>query len=122
MATDETKTGEAEDHEFAEIDRGVSQPEDTLQVEDLDRVCMDVTADLGSCQMNVRDVLELRRGSLVALDKLAGEMTELRVNGLSLARGEVVVIGDMLHVRIGEIVGQEEKPGTIEAEGDEGAT
>ena len=82
MTTDETKSGEAADHEFTEIGQGVARPEDTLQVDDLDTVRMDVTADLGSCQMNVRDVLKLHRGSLVALDKLAGEMTELRVNGI----------------------------------------
>ena len=59
--------------------------------------------------MLVREVLELKRGSIVQLDKLAGEMTDIYVNGLHLARGEVVVIADVLHVRIGEIVGREEK-------------
>ena len=122
MDIEETKPGEAANHEFTEIGQGVAQPDDTLEVNDLGRVRMEVTADLGSCQLSVREVLELTRGSLVALDKLAGEMTELRVNGLALARGEVVVIGDVLHVRIGEIVGQEERPGTIEAESDEGTT
>jgi len=55
--------------------------------------------------MLVREVLDLKQGSIVPLDKLAGEMTDIYVNGIPLAKGEVVVIGDSLHVRVGEILG-----------------
>jgi flagellar motor switch protein FliN/FliY len=48
-------------------------------------------------------------GAVIQLDKLAGEMTDIYLNGLPLARGEVVVIGDSLHIRIGEILGAAEK-------------
>jgi len=51
----------------------------------------------------------------VQLSKLAGEMTDIYLNGLPLARGEVVVIGDTLHVRIGEIVGQEKQGDVFDA-------
>ncbi|MBM3290634.1 MAG: flagellar motor switch protein FliN, partial [Candidatus Hydrogenedentes bacterium] len=70
---------------------------------------------LGACTMLVRDVLALQRGSVVQLSKLAGEMTDIYLNGLPLARGEVVVIGDTLHVRIGEIVGQEKQGDVFDA-------
>jgi flagellar motor switch protein FliN/FliY len=97
----------ARDHTFAEIEPVAAPPGAHLKLDDLKRVKLTVSADLGSCSMLVREVLDLQRGSVVQLSKLAGEMTDIYVNGLALARGEVVVIGDTLHVRIGEITGQE---------------
>ena len=98
----------ASEHTFEEIVPAAGPPQQHLAIEDLDKVHLNISADLGSCLMLVRDVLELKRGSVIQLSKLAGEMTDIHVNGLPLARGEVVVIGDMLHVRIGEIIGQEQ--------------
>ncbi|MDZ4860697.1 MAG: FliM/FliN family flagellar motor switch protein [Candidatus Hydrogenedentes bacterium] len=98
-----------EDHTFEEIVPVAGPPNAHLKMDDLRRVKLVVSADLGSCNMLVREVLELQRGSVVQLSKLAGEMTDIYVNGQTLARGEVVVIGDTLHVRIGELVGQEHK-------------
>lgn len=98
----------ATDHTFEEIVPTGVAPHDHLAIEDLNNVKLTITADLGTSAMLVRDVLELKRGSVIQLSKLAGEMTDIFVNGLPLARGEVVVIGDTLHVRIGEIVGQEQ--------------
>lgn len=105
----------ASDHTFEEIEPIVGEgPSQHLAVDDLKRVKLPISAHLGSCTMLVRDVLQLRRGSVVRLDKLAGEMTDIYVSNLPLARGEVVVIGDVLHVRVGEIVGQE-----LRSEGEE---
>lgn len=104
---DKSQPRHAADHTFEEIvPAPVTSPE-RLVIEDLNYVKLSITADLGTSDMLVRDVLELKRGSVIQLSKLAGEMTDIYVNGLPLARGEVVVIGDALHVRIGEIVGQE---------------
>lgn len=98
-----------ENHRFEEIVPVAGPPTANLTLDDLKNVKLTVSADLGSCKLLVRDVLELRRGSVVRLSKPAGEMTDIYVNGLPLARGEVVVIGDTLHVRIGELIGQEDK-------------
>ena len=87
---------------------------DHLTLDDLKKVCLTLSADLGNASMLVRDVLELKRGSVVALDKLAGEMTDILVNGIPLAKGEVVVIADALHVRVADIIGA----GGIEEEQD----
>ena len=103
-------------HEFEEISDNI-EPAGNLSIEDLNRVRLTVTADLGKCTMLVRDVLELQRGSVVQLDKLAGEMTDILVNGLPLAKGEVIVIGDTLHVRVGDIVGSGERPEGLGVEG-----
>lgn len=94
-------------------------PQQHLNIEDLGQVCLQIAADLGQSLMFVRDILELKRGSIIQLDKLAGEMSDIYINGLPLARGEVVVIGDTLHVRIGEIIGTEDKAEETEEEEDE---
>ncbi len=77
----------------------------TLQMDDLREVPATVTADLGSCDIYVRDILGLDKGSVLALTKLAGEMADVMVNGVPIARGEIVVLGDSLNVRIAEIYG-----------------
>lgn len=110
----DTEDKQAQQHEFREVNPQAIPGGERLSFDDLKEVRMDITAHLGSCSMTVREVLGLRRGSVVRLDKMAGEMTDIYVNGLPLARGEVVVIADELHVRIGEIVGQEDRTGLEE--------
>ena len=80
-----------------------SQSPEHLSTDDLSEVHLTLSADLGRCTVLVREVIELRRGSVLPLDKLAGEMVDLMLNGVPFAKGEVVVIGDNLHVRIAEI-------------------
>ncbi|HOV73339.1 MAG TPA: FliM/FliN family flagellar motor switch protein [Candidatus Hydrogenedentes bacterium] len=76
-----------------------------MGIEDLKKVRLVLTIDLGQTTLAVRDVLELKQGSVVPLNKLAGEMTDIFVNGIPLAKGEIVVIADGIHVRIAEIIG-----------------
>lgn len=76
-----------------------------LMLEDIGEVKLSVAADLGSLQMSVREVLELRVGSVVQLNKMAGEMTDLTVNNLQFAKGEIVVLGDSLNVRFVDFLG-----------------
>jgi flagellar motor switch protein FliN len=110
---------EPQQHEFREVRPQAASGSEHLSLDDLNQIKMEVTAHLGTCSMTVREVLGLRQGSVVPLDKLAGEMTDIYVNGLPVARGEVVVIADDLHVRIGEIVGQEARAG-LEEDHDDG--
>jgi flagellar motor switch protein FliN/FliY len=105
----ETEGKQPQDHEFREVEPRSTYSEEHIALDDLRQVKMTLTAHLGSCSMSVREVLALKRGAVVTLDKAAGEMTDIFVNGLPLARGEVVVIADELHVRIGEVVGQEDR-------------
>jgi flagellar motor switch protein FliN len=65
---------------------------------------LDVTVELGRIQMLIRDVLELSSGSIVELDRVAGEPVDLLVNGRLIAKGEVVVIEDNFGIRITEII------------------
>lgn len=66
-------------------------------------VPLQVTVELGRTKKSIKEVLELSNGSIVELDKLAGEPVEIQVNGHYLAKGEVVVIDENFGVRITEI-------------------
>lgn len=67
------------------------------------------TVELGRANMQVKDVLELGPGSVVELEKLAGEPVDVLVNNRPFARGEVVVIDECFGVRVTEIVNQTER-------------
>jgi len=96
------------DTQLAEVeelhDEGDVSAFDCLALDDLMNVRLTVTADLGHAPLKVREVVALKVGSIVTLNKMAGELTDIYVNGLPLARGEVVVINDSLHVRMSEIL------------------
>jgi flagellar motor switch protein FliN len=67
------------------------------------------TVELGRTQMPVKHVLELQKGSVVELDRVAGEPVDIFVNEHLMARGEVVVVDDKFGVRITELIAPETK-------------
>ncbi|HHY68952.1 MAG TPA: flagellar motor switch protein FliN [Bacillota bacterium] len=69
---------------------------------------LSVTVELGKAKCYVKDLLNLTMGSIVELDKLAGDPVDILINGKLFARGEVVVIDENFGVRIQEIVNKEE--------------
>ncbi len=72
-------------------------------------ILMDVpvhlTVELGSCQLPMRDVLQLNVGSVVQLDKVADQPVDLHVNQKIVARGEVVVVENRFGIKITELIG-----------------
>lgn len=77
-------------------------------------VPLQVTVELGRTRKLIRDILELTPGSIIELDKLAGEAVDILVNGKLIAKGEVVVIDDNFGVRIVEIVSPLERSYTLQ--------
>ncbi len=67
-------------------------------------VALEVSVELGRSQMSIGEILALRTGSVIELDKLAGEPVDVSVNGTLIARGEVVVVDEKFGVRITEVV------------------
>jgi len=65
---------------------------------------LQVTVELGRTQKLIRDILEFGAGSIIELDKLAGEPVDILVNGKAIAKGEVVVIDESFGVRITDII------------------
>ena len=70
----------------------------------LSEVCLPINVELGHSRMKIKEILELRPGSIVQLDKLPDEPVELYVGDKPLAIGEVVVVEERLGVRITEII------------------
>ena len=67
-------------------------------------VSMRVTVELGRTRMQLAQILELQHGSVVELDRLAGDPVDVFVNDCMVARGEVVVVDDKFGVRITEMI------------------
>jgi flagellar motor switch protein FliN/FliY len=67
-------------------------------------VDLDLRIELGRTHMYLEDVLKLKRGSVVTLDKLAGDPVDVFVNGRLVARGEVLVLNDNFCVRVTELL------------------
>lgn len=77
------------------------------QAENLDLIMdvpLQVTVEIGRTHRKVQDILEFSKGSLVVLDRLAGDQVDLFVNGKCIARGDVVVVDDNFGVRITEVL------------------
>ncbi len=72
-------------------------------------VPLDITVELGRTKKQIREILQFGIGTIVELDKLAGEPMELLVNGKFIAKGEVVVIDESFGVRITDIVNQSKR-------------
>ncbi|MCL6475120.1 MAG: flagellar motor switch protein FliN [Firmicutes bacterium] len=72
-------------------------------------VPLELTVELGRKRMFIKEVLELTIGSIVELDRIAGEPVDVLVNGRIMARGEVVVIEDNFGIRITEIINPQEQ-------------
>lgn len=66
-------------------------------------VPMRVTVELGKARQKIKNILDYNMGSVIVLDKIAGEAVDILVNGKRIGRGEVVVIDDNYGVRITEI-------------------
>lgn len=67
-------------------------------------VPLELSVEIGRTTKLVREILEFTKGSLIILDKLAGEQVDLFVNGRCIAKGDVVVVDDNFGIRITEIV------------------
>ena len=74
----------------------------------LKEVELDVRIELGKTRMYLEDVLRLRKGAVVTLDKLAGDPVDIYVNGRLVARGEVLVLNDNFCIRVAELVAGKE--------------
>lgn len=84
--------------------------EDHANQEMLMKVPLEVSVEIGRTKKRVKDILEFTQGSLVVLDKMAGEQADLYVNGQCIARGDIVVVEDNFGIRITEIISRNLNP------------
>jgi flagellar motor switch protein FliN len=69
-------------------------------------VAVTLALEVGRVRMSVRDLLQLAPGAIVELDRLAGEPLDVLVNGVRVARGEVVVVNEKFGIRLTEVVSE----------------
>jgi flagellar motor switch protein FliN/FliY len=79
-------------------------PTEAASIDLVGEVELEVRIELGQTRMHLEDVLKLRKGSVVTLDRLAGDPVDIYVNGRLVARGEVLVLNDNFCVRVAELV------------------
>ncbi|HEY5288094.1 MAG TPA: flagellar motor switch protein FliN [Solirubrobacteraceae bacterium] len=97
----------AEAIEYEQFDQnptsdGVSAPDPDLSR--LSDIPMELSVEIGRTHMTVGETLDLRVGSVVALERQAGEAADLLVNGTAIARGEVIVMDERYGLRVTEIL------------------
>jgi flagellar motor switch protein FliN/FliY len=89
---------------------GEGGPPEKVSMDLLRDVTLDLKIELGRTRLHLEEILQLRRGSVVTLDKLAGDPVDIFVNGRLVARGEVLVLNDNFCVRVAELIGSDSIP------------
>ena len=89
------------------VTTGETGGDGTPELERLYDVPVELAVEIGRTQMTIRETLALGPGSIVTLNRLAGEPVDLLVNGKPIARGEVVVIDEEFGLRVTEVVASE---------------
>jgi flagellar motor switch protein FliN/FliY len=79
----------------------------------LENIDVVLTVEVGSAEIKIRDLLRLNEGSVIELDRLAGDPLDILANGTMIAKGEVVMVGERFGVRFSEIVAPEERVESI---------
>jgi flagellar motor switch protein FliN/FliY len=94
---------------FSSFDEPALQPNEVSNLNMLLDIPLQVTVELGRTKRSVQEILELSPGSIIELDKLAGEPVDILVNNKLVAKGEVVVIDENFGVRVTDIISQSER-------------
>ena len=95
--------------QFASFDTNVISQSEARNLNMLLDIPLQVTVELGRTKRSVKEILELSSGSIIELDKLAGEPVDILVNSRLIAKGEVVVIDENFGVRITDVLSQAER-------------
>ena len=80
----------------------------------LENIEVTLSIEVGRTDMTIRDLLRLNEGSVVELDRLAGEPLDIYVNGAIIARGEVVKVGERYGIRFTDVVDPEERAESVQ--------
>ncbi|MEK9598147.1 MAG: flagellar motor switch protein FliN [Alphaproteobacteria bacterium] len=80
---------------------------DNLRI--LENIEVNLTVEVGSAELKIRDLLRLNEGSIIELDRLAGDPLDILANGTMIAKGEVVMVGERFGIRFSEIVSPEKR-------------
>jgi len=110
---EETESSSVEEVSFEEQATAVNpkkgSPGDKLDVDFLNDVPMTITVELGVGNITIKDLLQLGEGSVLELNKLAGEPLEVKLNDRLVSKGEVVVLNEKYGIRLTDVINPDEK-------------
>ena len=118
METDNNKTEKVQEKSLKGIEKLADEIQagdralNKLRVQNLDFILdipLRVTVELGKARVVIKDLLQMAQGSVIELDKLAGEPLDVYVNGKMVARGEVVTVGEKFGIRLTDIISPVER-------------
>ncbi len=92
---------------FAEDSGGA--PAESASLENILDIPVTMSVEIGSTKINIRNLLQLNQGSVVELDRLAGEPLDVMVNGTLVAHGEVVVVNEKFGIRLTDVISAQER-------------
>ena len=99
--------------EMAEEDQVETKTEVVENLKVLENIDVELPVEVGRTEITIRDLLRLNEGSVVELERLAGDPLDILINNTKIAKGEVVMIGERFGVRFGEIVDPEKRMESI---------
>ena len=102
----------AVDESQAVDEQAVAPKSEKVSVENLrvlENIEVNLTVVVGGTELKIRDLLRLNEGSVIELDRLAGDPLDILANGIVIAKGEVVMIGERFGIRFTEIVDPEKR-------------
>ncbi len=101
---------ETEAMSFQELEDDDNSPEsEDINLDVILDVPVTISMEIGRTQINIRNLLQLNQGSVVELDRLAGEPMDVLVNGTLVAHGEVVVVNDKFGIRLTDVISTSER-------------
>ncbi|GAP76117.1 MULTISPECIES: flagellar motor switch protein FliN [Pseudoalteromonas] len=111
---EEGEQGGGDDAQVAELDelseeRDEVTPEEKRKLDTILDIPVTISMEVGRSKINIRNLLQLNQGSVVELDRVAGEPLDVLVNGTLIAHGEVVVVNDKFGIRLTDVISQVER-------------
>ena len=91
-------------YEFTQLKQNDKCPSNKSNIEILKEMPLNIRVILGETFMKIDDILKLTNGSIIELDKLAGENIDIEANGKLIAKGEVVIVNEKFAIRIKDII------------------
>ena len=108
--SDDSAAAQPADLEKLEADSGGSSSlGDDTNLEVILDIPVTIAMEVGSTKINIRNLLQLNQGSVIELDRMAGEPLDIRVNGTLIAHGEVVVVNEKFGIRLTDVISPAER-------------
>ena len=91
------------------VDDAVASSDEDLNLEVILDIPVTISMEVGSTKVNIRNLLQLNQGSVIELDRMAGEPLDVMVNGTLIAHGEVVVVNEKFGIRLTDVISPAER-------------